>query len=129
MLQAWDILNNPTTKTLEFEVVKGLAPTVFGLTCNSPVRSTATFRGTVDRAYSEVKAKVVVYDMSGRKVAVLDGADDSRTNVYTYSWDLNMNGSHLQPGIYIAKAYITDENGGRTSKAVKFIVLGASSAE
>ena len=129
MLQAWDILNNPTTKTLEFEVVEGLAPTVFSLTCNSPVRSTATFSLTVDRAYSEIKAKVVVYDMLGREVVVLDGSDDSRTNIYTYSWNLDMTDRHLQPGIYIAKAYITDENGGRTSKAVKFVVLGTSSAE
>jgi hypothetical protein len=67
--------------------------------------------------------------MLGREVVVLDGSDDSRTNIYTYSWNLDMTDRHLQPGIYIAKAYITDENGGRTSKAVKFVVLGTSSAE
>jgi len=126
LFRAWDVMNNPTTCTVEFEVVKGLAPTMFELSCQSPVRTSAVFTVTTDRTNAQMSVYVAVYDMAGREVARLaNQTSESKTNVYAFTWDASSSFNRLQPGIYICKAVMTDENGGHATKSKKIIVLGA----
>lgn len=125
LLRAWDVMNNPSTRTIEFEVVKGLAPSMFELTCQGPVRSSATFTVVTDRPHSQMDLRLTVYDMAGREVAHLDSqSGDSKTNFYTFTWDLSSGGKRILPGVYICRAILTDDSGASSSKALKFIVLG-----
>lgn len=123
-LRVFDILNNPSVKEIEFEVVKQLSPTIFELSCASPVRNRAVFTITNDRPQSELNINICVYDIAGRKVWETNEMETSQTNVYTYTWDLTTSDNSLQPGIYICKAGISTADGGEANKAVKFIVLG-----
>ncbi len=121
--RAWDVLNNSSTVTVPFEVEAGLSPTLFSFHCQSPVRTTAKFTIVTDRAQSEMRAEVSVYDMTGREVARLQQTEDSRTDTYTFTWDLNTSNAHLQPGIYICKATLIDTGGGRAEQTQKILVL------
>lgn len=130
LLRAWDVMNNPSSRTIEFEVVKGLAPSMFELACQGPVRSSAIFTVVTDRPYSQMDLRLVVYDMAGREVAHLDNqSGDSKTNFYTFTWDLSSSGMRILPGIYICRAILTDDSGASSSKALKFVVLGEGKAE
>ncbi len=123
-LRAFDILNNPSVKETEFEVAENLSPTIFELSCASPVRHNAVFTITNDRPQSELGINISIYDISGRKVWETNETETSQTNIYTYTWNLTTSDNSLQPGIYICKATISAPDGGSASKAVKFIVLG-----
>lgn len=130
LLRAWDVMNNPSSKTIEFEVVKGLAPSMFELSCQGPVRSSATFKVVTDRPHSQMDLRLVVYDMAGREVAHLDNqSGDSKTNLYTFTWDLSSGGKRILPGVYICRAILTDDSGASSSKALKFVVLGTGKSE
>ena len=130
LLRAWDVMNNPSSQTIEFEVVEGLAPTMFELSCRGPVRSAATFSVLTDRMHSQMDLRLVVYDMAGREVAHLDSqSGDSETNLYTFTWDLTSGGRRIVPGIYICRAIMTDDGGASSSKALKFVVLGSGKGE
>ncbi|MCM1312481.1 MAG: type IX secretion system sortase PorU [Bacteroides sp.] len=122
-LRAFDILNNPSVKEVDFTVVESLPPTIFELACASPVRQNAVFTITNDRPQSELDVNLCVYDISGRKVWETNEIETSLTNVYTYTWNLSTSDNSLQPGIYICKATIRTADGGEATKAVKFIVL------
>ncbi len=123
-LRAFDILNNPSSQEIEFEVVKGIAPTIFELLCISPVYNYAVFTIVNDHPQSELGINISIYDISGRKIWETNETETSQTNQYTYTWDLTTSDNNLQPGIYICKATISTTDGGEASKAVKFLVLG-----
>lgn len=65
--RAWDILNNPTTVTLNFNVVKGLQPDIMGVSCtNNPARTSTTFIVSHNFTNSNVDLALDIFDMSGR---------------------------------------------------------------
>ncbi len=116
--RAWDVLNNFSSVTVPFEVVGGLAPTLFDFTCTSPVTTTATFTIKTDRALSVMSAEVRVYDMTGREVARLGSSEESGSNVYTFTWNLAESNAYLQPGVYICRAVLIDADGGKSAAQV-----------
>lgn len=66
--RAWDILNHPTTKTLNFVVVNGLPPQLSVRATENPARSSTTFVLSFDTPGAEGTFAVDLYDMSGRHV-------------------------------------------------------------
>lgn len=124
MLRAWDTMNNSSTVEIEFNVVEGLSPNIFELTCTSPARSEAVFTITCDRPYNKLDLQLDVYDIAGRKVWDLTDQVSSETNTYSYTWDISSSSTRLYSGIYICKAYISTDGGASASKAKKFVVLG-----
>jgi hypothetical protein len=129
LLRAWDVMNNPSVCSIDFEVVEGLAPMLLDLKCLSPVRSSATFLISTDRPRSDVELRMVVYDMAGREVAHFENlTGNSDSGVYKFTWDL-AGGRRILPGIYIGKAVMKDGSGASATKAEKFVVLGSSESE
>lgn len=120
-LRAFDILNNLSSKTIDFVVEEKAAPTIFSLTCNSPVKDKAIFTIYNDRPQTPLNVTISIYDTSGRKMAEAYESETSNNSQYIFTWDLTTN--HIQPGIYIARAEISTSDGGKTSKAIKIIVL------
>lgn len=67
--RAWDLLNNSSTKTLDFEVVRGLRPNLFSVICTqSPARESTTFVLSHNRPGSTLAVRMSVYDFSGREL-------------------------------------------------------------
>ena len=69
--RAWDLLNNSTTKELDFEVVKGLAPKVYQLiTYPNPAKSGEVIHFVFDhdRPSSVLETTLNIFDVSGRKI-------------------------------------------------------------
>ena len=122
---AWDILNNPTTETLKFNVVKGLTPKLASISCtNNPAKTNTTFIVNHDRGGSNVDVLIEVFDMSGRILWSHNESGVSATNTYTYTWDLcTDSGGRLQTGVYLYRVRLSSDGSGQVSKAKKLIVL------
>ena len=124
-LRAWDMMNNATTKTIDFEVVKGLRPRILDVTTtHSPAREHTTFVLTHDRPETEVTVKVEVFDFSGRTLWVLTEQATTPDNYYTADWNLcTSTGQPLASGIYLYRVTVTSASGKSTSRAHKLTIL------
>lgn len=122
---AWDILNNPTTSTLKFNVVKGLTPKLTSISCSeNPAKTSTTFIVAHDRGGSNISVNIEVFDMSGRILwnHMENGVSSGMT--YTYNWNLCTNvGGRLQSGVYLYRVRLSSDGSSEVSKAKKLIVL------
>ncbi len=118
---AWDLLNNSTTLTADFEVVTGLKPVIMNVTnYPNPVKTETKFLVGHNRPEVILESKLDVYDLSGRHVF-----SKRYTDVENIKWNLkDNNGGIVQGGVYIYKISIKTTNSEFVSKANKIIVLG-----
>lgn len=123
--RAWDILNNSSTATLSFTVVKGLQPEVSNVSVtNNPASTSTTFIVTHNYYGSNVDVIIDVFDMSGRLLWQHAESGVSSSNAYTVPWDLTLeNGGRLQTGVYLYRVRLSSDGGGQVSKAKKLIVV------
>lgn len=123
--RAWDILNNSTTATLRFNVVRGLQPKLFSVSCtNNPARDNTTFIITHDRVGQQVDVIVDVFDMSGRILWSHEATGVSTSNSYTVNWNLTTeNGAKLQTGVYLYRVRLASDGSSHASKAKKLVVI------
>ena len=122
---AWDIMNNSSTATLDFNVVEGLAPNVYNIDCSSnPATTGTTFIVTHDRAGSNLDVIIEVFDISGRPLWRHSESGVASSGTYTFDWDLTGDtGGKLDTGVYIYRVKIGDGSGGMVSKAKKLIII------
>ena len=122
---AWDILNNPSTTTLNFNVVRGLTPSITSINCtNNPAKESTTFIVNHNRGGSDVNVLIGVFDTSGRILWQHSEETVSETSTYTYTWDLaSDSGSRLQAGIYLYRVRLSSDGSSETTKAKKLIVI------
>jgi hypothetical protein len=125
MFRAWDILNNPTTVTLNFNVVKGLQPDIMGVSCtNNPARTSTTFIVSHNFTNSNVDLALDIFDMSGRLLWTHEESGISTGANYTMDWDLTINGGvPLQTGVYLYRVRLSSDGSTQATKAKKLIVL------
>ena len=124
--RAWDVLNNPSTCTLDFNVVRGLEPRLFNVSAtNNPATTSTTFILTHDRMGSSMDVEIDVFDLSGRQLWRHEESGVSTSSAYTVGWDLTTdNGQRLQTGVYLYRARVSCEGSGKVSKSKKLIVIG-----
>jgi len=120
-LKAFDLMNNSTSKTISFEVIKGLAPVVFSVSnYPNPVVTETRFIVRNDRPDILLNSTVEVFDIAGRliwKSLPLSGVDN-------LSWDLKSNtGQKVMPGIYFYRINVKAFNSEYNSKTSKMIVV------
>ncbi len=120
--RAWDLLNNSTTKTLEFEVVKGLSVTlysVFGYP--NPVSQSGTFTIVIthDRPNTLLEASVSFYDLSGRLVYTQTAGSAAMETI-----SCNLGQAGFAPGMYLYRVSIQTTDSEITTKSNKIIVTG-----
>lgn len=121
----WDILNNPSTATLDFNVVKGLAPDIesIGVT-NNPAKTQTTFIVTHNYIGANVDVEIDVFDTSGRLLWKHNESGVSAGNAYTVDWDLTVvSGARLQTGVYLYRVRLSSGGAVKESKAKKLIIL------
>ena len=123
--RAWDLLNSSSTKTLEFEVVRGLRPGLFSVTCiQSPARESTTFILSHNRPGSTLSVRMSVYDFAGREMWTHMEKGISEGQTYYVEWDLCSNGGQrLAPGVYLYRASIVSDGSRESTKSQKIIIL------
>mgnify|MGYP003290331069 CR=1 FL=1 len=122
MFRAWDMMNNSSTSTIEFEVVKGLAPEILHVRAILGVGN-MIFDVTHDRPENDLEVAIEVFDFSGRilwshseQVAALDSN-------YSYTWNLSCaSGKPLDTGVYLYRVIVSSPVGQSTSKAQKIVI-------
>jgi len=125
LFRAWDILNNASTAELKFNVVKGLTPQCFSVTCTkNPATTSTSFIINHDRTGSNMDVVVEVFDMSGRQLWSHSESGVSTDNTYTVNWDLTVEGgSKLHTGVYLYRVLIGTDGSSKASQAKKLIIL------
>lgn len=123
--RAWDILNNSSTTELDFNVVKGLEPSIYSVgVTNNPATTNTTFIVTHDRIGGTIDVDITVYDLSGRPMWNHTASNVSISGAYTVDWDLaGSNGSRLQTGVYLYRVGISSDGSKKTTKAKKLIII------
>lgn len=123
--RVWDILNNPSTATLDFTVDKGMAPDIEDVSCtNNPAKTETTFIVTHNYVGSNVDVELEVLDMSGRLLWRHSESGVSTGNAYTVNWDLTMSsGARLQTGVYLYRVRLSSGGAVKESKAKKLIII------
>ena len=124
--RAWDVLNNSSTAELSFNVVSGLRPTLFSVSCtNNPASTATTFIINHDRTGSEMDVELDIYDLSGRLLWQHQQTDVSTTGALTIDWDLTIDGGQrLQTGVYVYRVRVACDGSSYASKAKKLIIIG-----
>ena len=120
--RAWDMLNNSSTTTIDFEVVKGLAPDILHVQARS-VPGQTTFTFTHDRPENEVVVTIEVFDLSGRILWTHSEQAISIDNTYTYTWSQSSaSGQPIATGTYLYRAIVSSPTGQSASKAQKMLI-------
>lgn len=123
--RAWDIQNNSSTTTLNFNVVSGLRPSLFdiGVTEN-PAKTSTTFIVSHDRRESNMDVVIELFDTSGRQLWRHAESGIPTSDTYTMTWNLSVDGGRpLGTGVYLYRVKVASEGSSYTSKAKKLIVV------
>ena len=123
--RAWDILNNPTTAELSFNVVAGLQPDLIDVNVTpNPASSSATFTISHDRYGSTLDVDIDIFDVSGRLMHRISDTVAANAGTSTVTWDLTCsNGGRLQTGVYLYCVRLSSDGSNKTSKAKKLLVM------
>lgn len=124
--KVWDIMNNPTTCTFQFEVVEGLKPFISRLIATpTPAKGNVKFRLWHNRPETQMKVGILVYDITGRLHWKHEETGSSELfKDYVIDWDLRNNaGSHVRPGVYLYRAAISTNNSKEATETQKMIIL------
>lgn len=116
----WDLLNNSSTQTIDFEVVKGLEPEIFSIkNYPNPVRTYTKFVVEHDRPESVLNAQVDIYDLSGRQIWTF-----KQSTLDEINWDVSdMTGRRLSTGVYLYRISIQTNSKVVRSGMNKLIVV------
>lgn len=123
--RAWDILNNSSTVSLDFNVVRGLTPKLFnvGVTKN-PASTSTTFIINHNRMGTTMDVDIDVFDASGRLLWTRHESGVSTDGAYTSTWNLcTDSGQQLQTGVYLYRVRVACEGSSQASKANKLVVI------
>ena len=123
-LRAWDMMNNSSTATIDFEVVEGLTPGLTDITVtDSPARTETTFVVTHDRPGTAVTFRIEVSDLSGRVLWSSTNTTATTSTLYTQPWDLcDGGGTPLSTGVYLYRVTATSATGTSTSQSRKMVI-------
>jgi len=118
--RVWDLLNNSTAKTINFEVVKGLAPTIFNVyNYPNPVKSSTKIVVEHDRPETVLSTTVEIFDIAGRKIWSF-----GQSSADKITWDLTTNDGHkVKTGVYFYRVNIKTANSDICSKTNKMLII------
>ena len=125
MFRAWDSMNNPSTVQLDFNVIKGLKPTIFNVSATrNPASTSTTFIINHNFGGSNLNVNLDVYDLNGRLLWSHSESGASEIGSYSVEWNLTQNnGFRLPTGVYLYRARVSCDGSGATSKAKKLVVI------
>lgn len=118
LFRAWDMLNNSSVATLNFEVVKNMTPSLYSLVVYpNPVARDGIlhFYLDYDRSDYTCEIELTLYNISGQRVwsATLNNGSQIECNLAQVA---------LSPGIYLYRFRIKTADTGYTTEVGKIIV-------
>ena len=118
--KTWDLLNNSTSATIDFEVVKGLTPEIYSVSnYPNPVKTVTNIIVIHDRPETVLGTTVEIFDISGRKIW-----SKSQSTVDNITWNLiTDSGLKAKTGIYFYRVNIKTQNSDTYSKTNKMLVI------
>jgi len=119
-LRVWDLLNNSTNVSTNFEVVKGLTPEIFTIyNYPNPVKAQTRIFINHDRPETILYTTVDIFDLTGRKIWSF-----TQSNADNITWNLiDNNGQKVKTGIYLYRVSIKTKNSDITSKTNKMLIV------
>lgn len=121
LFRAWDIKNNSSTVSLDFNVVERKPVELAEVICIEK-DGNATFIIKHDRPNSELNVKVSVYDCSGRSLWMHEENGTSSDNYYYVNWNrATSSGQKLVKGVYLYQITVVSGNSESISKADKIV--------
>lgn len=123
--RAWDVMNNSSTVSFDFNVSHNVAPGYLEVTCtDNPARTQTTFIVCHDRPGTQAEVKLEIFDFTGRALWTHQETSTTSEGITRITWDLNSNsGMPLQTGVYLYRASVSTPESKVTSKANKIVVL------
>ena len=125
--RAWDVMNNSSSKTIEFEVKQDVSPQIFDLYASpNPAKEVVNFYISHDRPENYLTIQIEVYSLSGQLLWKYSETDYSKTfDAVPIQWDLcTSGGQKLAPGVYVYRATVSSNDSLESSEAKKLIILG-----
>ena len=126
-LKAWDVYNNSSSKSIVFNVVKGLKPEIADIYCDAnPASVEANFYIKHNRPDANVNVTLEIIDLMGRRVwsTTQTGKSDMFTS-FPINWNLcDMSGNRVARGIYIYRATLSTDGIQEVTKAKRIAVTG-----
>ena len=118
-LRAWDLVNNSSTVTTSFEVVKGMTPQIFSIyNFPNPVKAQTTIVVNHDRPETILNTTVEIFDLAGRKIWRF-----KQPSADSITWNITgSDGIRVRPGIYLYRVSIQTKNSDVTSKTNKMLI-------
>lgn len=116
--RAWDLMNNSTTKSLNFVVESSLAPSIYSvMTYPNPVQQSGVMNLTVlyDQPDELLTTEVYVYNLNGQTIW-------SHTQQNPDQIQLNLGELNLQPGVYLYNVRIKSATSKYSTCSGKIIV-------
>ena len=123
--RAWDILNNPSTTTLDFVVKKSIQPNIVDVyATNNPARESTTFVVAHNFCGAELELVIDIMDTSGRLLWSTSERGIATTNTIAYKWDLSTDsGAKLNTGIYLYRIKLSSNGSSYASKTKKLLII------
>ena len=121
--RVWDVMNNPSTTELTFNVVKGLTPEILSVETKRNSGG-ATFIITHNRPGTDVVIDIEIYDPYGRLLHIIPNTELGGTTS-TLTWDGTTNtGKRMTTGVYIYRVNVACEGSKKASMAGKMVIAG-----
>ncbi|MGI6232981.1 MAG: type IX secretion system sortase PorU [Prevotella sp.] len=126
VFRAWDVLNHSSSTTLNFNVVRGLTPTLYSVDLTeNPATEQTTFIVSHSFTGSSVDVCIEVFNTAGNLLWKHTDSGVTSTTAYTYTWDLcTEGGGRLPTGVYLYRVRLSSEGSQEASTAKKFVVIG-----
>lgn len=123
--RVWDILNNSTTTTLDFNVQAGQEPTIGSIYATpNPASDSVTFVVSHDRPGAALEVNIEVMDAAGRLIWATTNNETVSDSNYSYKWDLTLaGGGKLQTGVYLYRVRMRSDGSDYASLAKKLVVV------
>ena len=116
--------NNSSTAVLNFNVIKGLSPSLLKVSLTrNPASSSTSFIVSYDRPAEETVFTVYVYDCFGRLWYKHTETATTSSGSYVIPWNLTSNnGVFLPDGLYLYKVSISCGGSKEVSKTEKLVI-------
>jgi hypothetical protein len=125
-VKVWDVFNNSSEKSIEFEVLISEKPIIANAyNYPNPASDFTWFRFEHNKPDEELQVTITVFDMQGKNIAVINETfNTAGFGSPPILWDIkDMNGNNLRQGIYPYKIRITNQDGSFAESYQKLIVI------
>ncbi|MBQ9100706.1 MAG: type IX secretion system sortase PorU [Paludibacteraceae bacterium] len=124
-VKVWDMLNNSSVETIEFEVKNGVEVELENLVAYpNPAIDEVFFSVKHDYPKNLLEYKLMVFDLSGRLQYESEIMEQKGDGTFVFSWDLKDNtGMKMHNGTYLCKVLLSADGENFAEETKKIVIL------